>query len=130
MESVNGIINIGFRSGVRQTHNLSKNSNPLTNKEYPLCGIGVYFTPDIDEAKEYTAPIYFKGYYYKVVFMCRINSYKVRIRSAPFNPSNSLLDYFIVNGVELKDDVGTKRDYEVRPYRILLFRKKSKISHP
>ena len=120
MSSVNGIINQGFRRGNRQTHEQSKNTNPLTNKKYPLCGIGVYFTPDIDEAKKYTEPIYYNGYHYKVVFMCRINPYKVRIHSNPHNPSDSLLDYFIVNGVELKDDVGTKRDYEVRPYRILL----------
>ena len=122
MRSVNGIIHQGFRRGNGQTHQKSHNSNPLTNKEFPFCGIGVYFTPDIDEAKKYTEPIKYKGYKYRVVFMCRINPYKVRIHSDPFEPLNSLRDYFIVDGDELNDFNGIKRDNEVRLYRILLLR--------
>ena len=120
--SINGIINQGFRRGNGQTHQKSNNSNPLTNKEYPLCGKGVYFTPDIEEAKKYTEPIEYNGYKYRVVFMCRINPYKTRIHSNPNEPLNSLRDYFIVEGDELNDFYGIKRDNEVRPYRILLLR--------
>ncbi len=122
MGSVNGIIYQGFRRGNGQTHHNSINSNPLTNQRFPLCGIGVYFTPDIDEAKKYTESIEYNGYKYRVVFMCRINPYKARIHSDPFEPSNSLRDYFIVEGDELNDFQGNKRDDEVRPYRILLLR--------
>ena len=120
MGSVNGIIYQGFRRGNGQTHHNSINSNPLTNQRFPLCGIGVYFTPDIDEAKKYTESIEYNGYKYRVVFMCRINPYKARIHT--FEPLNSLRDYFIVEGDELNDFQGNKRDDEVRPYRILLLR--------
>ena len=122
MGSVNGIIYQGFRRGNGQTHHNSINSNPLTNQRFPLCGIGVYFTPDIDEAKKYTQSIEYNGYKYRVVFMCRINPYKARIHSDPFESLNSLRDYFIVEGDELNDFQGNKRDDEVRPYRILLLR--------
>jgi len=122
MGSVNGIIYQGFRRGNGQTHHNSINSNPLTNQRFPLCGIGVYFTPDIDEAKKYTESIEYNGYKYRVVFMCRINPYKARIHSDSFEPLNSLRDYFIVEGDELNDFQGNKRDDEVRPYRILLLR--------
>ena len=122
MGSVNGIIYQGFRRGNGQTHHNSINSNPLTNQRFPLCGIGVYFTPDIDEAKKYTESIEYNGYKYRVVFMCRINPYKARIHSDSSEPLNSLRDYFIVEGDELNDFQGNKRDDEVRPYRILLLR--------
>ena len=122
MGSVNGIIYQGFRRGNGQTHHNSINSNPLTNQRFPLCGIGVYFTPDIDEAKKYTESIEYNGYKYRVVFMCRINPYKARIHSDSFERLNSLRDYFIVEGDELNDFQGNKRDDEVRPYRILLLR--------
>jgi hypothetical protein len=122
MGAVNGIINHGFRRGNGQSHQESINSNPLTEIKYPKCGVGVYFTPDIVEAKKYTEPIYYHGYKFSVVIMCRINPYKVRIHSVS---DDSLLDYFIVNGDELSDNSGIQRDDEVRPYRILLLREQS-----
>lgn len=122
MGAVNGIINHGFRRGNGQSHEESNNSNPLTEIQYPKCGVGVYFTPDIVEAKKYTEPIYYNGYKFSVVIMCRINPYKVRIHGVP---DDSLLDYFIVNGDELSDNSGIKRDDEVRPYRILLLREEA-----
>ena len=95
------------------------NSNPLTKYIYPKCGIGVYFTSDINEAKKYTDIISYNGNKYRVVFMCRINPYKVRI----YNFGNNK-EYWIVNGDKLGEIFGNSRPDEVRPYRILLFKEK------
>ena len=119
MDSVYGIACNGFRRGVRQDYKNSFNINPLTKMNYPRCGIGVYFTPDIEEAKRYTKPISYSGNQYRVVFMCRINPYKVRIAS--ISPITSK-EYWIVNGDALGEIFGTSRPNEVRPYRILLFK--------
>ena len=47
--------------------------------------------------------------------MCRINPKKVRISEYGNNQ-----EIWIVNGDELNDPNGMKKDNEVRPYRILL----------
>ena len=48
--------------------------------------------------------------------MCRINPYAVRIAK---NGSN--IESWIVNGDELNDPLGRKKDNEVRPYKIIFF---------
>lgn len=48
--------------------------------------------------------------------MCRLNPFKVRISKIGINNES-----WIVNGDDLNDFNGRKRDDEVRPYRILLF---------
>lgn len=116
-DSVLGIINKGFRRGENQCYKDEENINPLNKKIYPKCGVGVYFTPDINEAKNYTKIIDYLGNKFRVVFMCRINPYKVRI-SKIFND----IEYWIVNGDNMNGLNGRKKIDEVRPYRILLFK--------
>ena len=117
MDSILGIINNGFRRGENQFYKSNENINPLNKKIYPKCGIGVYFTPDIEEAKTYTKIINYSGNKFRVVFMCRINPYKVRISMTSNN-----VEYWIVNGDDMNDLNGRKKIDEVRPYRILLFK--------
>ena len=115
IESVRGILFNGFRKGPNQGCINYNNINPLNNYIDPLCGDGVYFTPNIDEAKKHTLNIPYNGYNYKVVFMCSINPFKVKIADV-----GNGKEYWIVNGDNLNDIYGRKKDDEVRPYRILL----------
>ena len=117
MDSIKGIACNGFRRGDAQQFKQYKNINPLTKNNYPKCGIGVYFTPDIEEAKLYAEIISYSGNKYRVVFMCRINPYKVRIASLGINK-----EYWIVNGDKIDEKYGSSRPDEVRPYRILIFK--------
>ena len=117
MDSIYEITCNGFRRGDAQKFRHYKNINPLTKNNYPKCGIGVYFTPDIEEAKIYAEAISYSGNKYRVVFMCRINPYKVRIASLGINK-----EYWIVNGDKLGEIYGSSSTDEVRPYRILLFK--------
>ena len=120
MAYISGIVMNGFKRGDDQQCKNYANINPLNNLIYPKCGEGVYFTPDINEAKKYTNSISYSGQNYRVVFMCRINPYRVRIANY-FNK-----EYWIVNGDKLNDYyasiLGIKRTDEVRPYRILLLK--------
>ena len=115
MDSVRGIVNEGFKRGDGQFYETSPNIHPLTKKKYPYCMKGVYLTPDIDEAKNYTIPIYFSGNIFRVVLMCRVNPFEVRIASKADN-----IEYWIVNGDSFNDVNAKKKDSEVRPYRILI----------
>ena len=117
--AIQNIYSEGFRRGERQFHQNSSNINPLTNMKHDLCGVGVYFTPDIMEANTYTAPIAYNNYNYRIIFMCRINPYKVRIADIGNNK-----EYWIVEGDELGDLNGKKRSDAVRPYRILFSKNK------
>ena len=117
MDSIYGITCNGFRRGDGQQYKQYININPLTKNNYPKCGIGVYFTPDIEEAKKYTNTISYSGNKYRVVFMCRINPYKVRIVSLGNNK-----EYWVVNGDKLGEIFGSSKPDKVRPYRILLFK--------
>ena len=56
------------------------------------------------------------GNIFKIALMCRINPYAVRIAKLPND-----VESWIVNGDELNDPYGRRRDNEVRPYRILFF---------
>ena len=48
------IIEKGFQSGGGQAYNNSLNMNPLTKKNTPICGDGVYITLVIEEAESYS----------------------------------------------------------------------------
>ena len=115
IEAIKGICNEGFRRGDGQSYKDSININSLNNKTFPKVGEGVYFTNDINEAESYTNPINYKGNNYKIVFMCRINPYKVRIADLGGNK-----EYWVVDGDKLGDLYGNKKSDQVRPYRILI----------
>lgn len=116
LNSISGIYFNGFRKGPFQDCKNYKNTNPLSNVEYPKCGEGVYFIPDFDDAKDNTKILDYSGMKVRVIFMCRLNPQKVRIADIGFNKES-----WIINGDELNDPFGKKRDDEVRPYRILLY---------
>lgn len=120
----NDIIEEGFKAGQGQVHENDKNMNPLNNDEIPICGRGVYVTPKIKVADEYSGGysgwswsenlFEFKGVKYQLVFMCRVNPYKIRI-------CEDEKDYWIVSGDKIgKESKKEKYDNEIRPYRILL----------
>ena len=107
------ILKNGFIIGKGQTYENHYNNNILTKKNNILIGKGAYFTPDIDEAYSYTSDIqyYIKYgikyhiYILRIVLMCRINPYRVRIVNLTNNKEN-----WVTNGTT----------DEVRPYRILI----------
>ena len=115
VESIQKIYDEGFRSGYKQHYKNAPNINPLTKSLYPLCGEGAYFMPDIEEAKKYTTLFSYNGYNYRIVFMCRINPYKVRIVDIGNNK-----EYWIVEADKLGDLNGQKSTNVVRPYRLLI----------
>ena len=116
----NKIIEEGFKGGSGQWYFKSKNINPLSQNEFPKCGYGVYLTPVIEEAQKYSKGINFDGVDYYLVFMCRVNPYKVRFAEKNDPP------YWIVSGDLMNDKNGKKYSDEIRPYRILL--KKIKLN--
>ena len=117
-DSINNIFYRGFRKGPGQGYKNYSNINPLTNNVYPQCGEGVYFAQNIDDAKSYCSYINSNnGSQYRVVFMCRINPYSVRISNLGIDR-----DYMIVNGDNLDDVNGYMRTNEVRPYKILILK--------
>lgn len=121
MESIKNICIDGFRRGNGQAYKDNDNINPLTKQKFPKCGEGVYFTNDIDEVKNtYAKPIPYNNNSYKIIFMCRVNPYKVRIADIGNNK-----EYWIVEGDKLGDLYGKKRSDQVRPYRILMYKLKN-----
>ena len=75
------------------------------NNKYPVCGIGVYLSPNIEEAEYFADETNF-GFYnvkFKFVFMTRVNPNKIR-------SPGSLPVQWILNG---------NKD-EIRPYRLLI----------
>ena len=115
IEALNGILLNGFRRGIYQKYKDNDNINPLTNKEYQKCGEGVYFIQNFSETLKYIKIFNYMGDYYRIVLMCRVNPYKVRIADIGNN-----LESWIVNGDSLNDINGKRRDDEVRVYRILM----------
>lgn len=73
-----------------------RNINPLSNKEYPICGEGAYCSPHLEYASKY---------YEGIILMCRVNPTKIRIPEGEYKE-----DEWIVDGT--KDSI--------RPYRILI----------
>ena len=80
---------------------------------FPKVGEGVYCTPQISEAETYSSEITFDEKQFKLIFMMRVNPYKIRI-------SGNKKDYWVFKGDLLSDNTTRKFDDEVRPYRILL----------
>ena len=89
--------------------------NELSKSQFIKCGRGVYCTPKIREADSYSTIFSVKNSNYKMVFMCRVNPYKIRI--AKGNPN-----YWIISGDSLAKGNIKKYDDEIRIYR-LLFKK-------
>jgi hypothetical protein len=111
------IINMGLVPGEYQDYSDEKNINQFSYENFPLCGRGVYLTPDVDEAEEYSGRkkgILLNNVQYDVIFMCRVNPFKVRIADKA-DPA-----YWVVGG----DSQGNNQEYKIseecRPYRILL----------
>ena len=109
------IMEDGFKTGIVQIKNDVENENPLSNKEFKYCGEGVFLTNSIGYAEAYSAwkgGIQFDGKYYKIVFMCRVNPYKVRFTNLSYE--------WIVSGDKIDASKSKRYDDEIRPYRILL----------
>ena len=81
--------------GTRQAHQACKNINKKCSEE--KVGIGIYVTPKIKIAEEYST----EKDNYKCIFMCRINPNK--FRTCDF-------DYWVVD----------PSDTDIRPYRLLI----------
>ena len=97
------IIGMGFKAGRRQLH---KNCEDQFHPGQKV-GEGVYVTPLIKIAEEYTGECKFKGKKYKVVIMSRVNP-RAR-RHCHEHPDSIDYKYWVVNGTT----------DEIRPYRIL-----------
>ena len=117
IKAIQGICCVGFRRGDGQMYKNSPNINPLNKHLFPICKEGVYFTLEVEIAKKYTLPILYKNNNYRVVFMCRVNPYKVRIADI-----GNGKEFWIVEGDKLGDLLGERKIEEVRPYRILVFK--------
>ena len=107
LSNVRPILEKGFRAGPGQVRNYDINVNPLSNREFPTCGVGVYLTPYIKEAENYLQ------HKLSCLLMCRVNPYKVRICKSNTN-------YWIVSGDFLNNLNVKKYDNEIRIYRILI----------
>ena len=111
------ILENGFRRGLAQAREYDNNINELSKKDGKIkLGKGVYCTPKIAIAKSYSHRVTFGGHSYHLVFMCRVNPYKVRMS----DDKGYAKDYWVVSGDEINDPEGKKYDNEIRPYRILL----------
>lgn len=106
--AIKNICEQGFIKGSGQSCKSNSNINSLNNDLYPICGEGSYFAQDIYTASTYSSYISYNGKSYKVVFMCRINPYSVRISDSGYGK-----DIMIAGG-------GTNTKNEVRPYKILI----------
>ena len=118
------ILEGGYKAGGGQMYANDENINPLNKSIIPICGEGVYCSPLIRIADEYSGSkegykssnlLDFNNKKYQFVFMNRVNPYKVRI-------SKEKKIYWIVSGDKLNDksNQSHKYDDEIRPYRILL----------
>jgi len=120
-----GILNprgLGLKQGWRQVYRNSNNCNILNNKTFIKCKEGVYLTPKIEEAQNYSSGLNINGNNYYLIFMCRVNPYKVRI---PVDKN----DYWIVSGGYEKEGNYFKPIDEVRPYRVLLKNRNSQSNN-
>ena len=116
IENAQSIISKGFKADDNQFNEDDKNINPLSNKQYNICGKGVYCSPIIKEAEGNSEGVKIQNEEYYFIFMCRVNPYFVRI-------SEDDDKNWIVSGDNLSDIKAKKYDSEIRPYRILLKKK-------
>ncbi len=116
-EVIGKIINMGLVPGEYQDYYNERNINELSNENFPTCGRGVYLTPEVDEAEEYSGSkkgIILNNIQYDLIFMCRVNPFKVRIADKG-DPA-----YWVVGGDSGVSKEGYKISEECRPYRLLL----------
>ena len=107
------VVGGGFGAGSGQAYEFDDNINELSKPQYIKCGRGVYCTPKIKEAEGYAGVFTMNNSQYKIVFMCRVNPYKIRI-------AKGMPIYWIVSGDSLSSGNIKKYDDEIRIYRILL----------
>ena len=103
-KKVLNILYENLKEGHGQMHNIQLNVEN-SKEEFPNCGEGVYFSPNIEEAEKYTEKIYLGWYKLKFQFiiMARVNPDKIR------SPGGFPV-IWILNG----------NDDEIRPYRLLI----------
>ena len=114
-EVIGKIVREGLKKGPNQNHCNSENINELSNSIFPICGNGVYLSPEIEVAQDYSQDkegVDLNGNEYYIIFMCRVNPYKVRFAKKDYSR------YWIVGGDSFKK--GNKSSDEIRPYRILV----------
>ena len=111
----NAILKEGLKKGGGQVHEDDNNINDLSKDNHPKVGKGVYCTPKISVADSYAQwnDITFENKKFRLVFMLRVNPYKIRICEGE-------KDYWVFEGDSLGEKTTRKFDDEVRPYRILL----------
>ena len=103
-EKVLNIINDNLREGHGQLYNSQLNIEK-SKDEFPQCGRGVYFSPNIEEAQKYAEKTSL-GWYntkFQFVIMARVNPNKIR------SPGGQPI-IWILNG----------NSEEIRPYRLLI----------
>ena len=114
-EVIGKIVREGLKKGPNQNYSDSENINELSNSIFPICGNGVYLSPEIEVAQDYSQDkegIDLNGNEYYIIFMCRVNPYKVRFAKKDYSR------YWIVGGDSYNE--GNKSSDEIRPYRILV----------
>ena len=112
----NAILKEGLKKGGGQAYEGDYNINPLSKDKHLYVGRGVYCSPKISVADGYASEagdISFDEKKFRIVFMLRVNPYKIRI-------SQNEPDYWVFEGDYLQDKTVRKFDDEVRPYRILI----------
>ena len=111
----NAILKEGLKKGLGQVYEYDNNINELSKNNHPKVGKGVYCTPIINIADSYAQwnDISFEDKKFRLVFMLRVNPYKIRI-------CEDEKDYWVFEGDSLDEKTESKFDDEVRPYRILL----------
>ena len=98
--AINQILNSHLKEGVNQAY--ENHEDIRTGRR---CGRGVYVTPRVEIAEQYTKLFYAEelNQYFRIVFQCRVNPRKIRQpRTKP--------EYWILNG----------NGQEIRPYRLLV----------
>ena len=106
IEAVKNILNSHLKAGEHQAFENDEDELHFGN----ICGKGVYVTPKIDVAENYTKPFYAGelNQYFRIVFQCRVNPKKRR------QPKHKP-EYWILNG----------NGQEIRPYRLLVKQEKN-----
>jgi len=101
LDAVKGIMNSYLKAGANQN---CRNDDDMMHP-WKKCGKGVYVTPNIKVAEEYTEGfgVFELNKTYRIVLQCRVNPKK--IRQSAREP-----EYWILNG----------NGKEIRPYRILI----------
>ena len=116
-DAIGKIITMGLIPGQNQDYYDEENINELSKKNFPLCGRGVYLSPDFEEAEIYSENkkgIFLNDIQYNIIFMCRVNPFKIRIANKD-DPA-----FWVVGGDSSNNNNGYKIFEECRPYRILL----------